>query len=219
MKKKLLLGLILVNGLLFAQVGIGTENPTNTLDINGDLRIRTVNKSNNGADKTLVIDSKGVVRQSDVNIKNTLYIYARGKKETVTDCNNINQQSFSLSDLSDSNIIDSTGAITANKDGYYQYIISIRQYLPAFKYLPLLSGGNGEDGLGSYDYTIRGATEGTRIWNKNSMTGIVYLSINQKTPGFLWNLGGYGSGQLHKCSTGDKIGTEEVVWMYLGNDN
>ena len=49
----------LIPFLLISQVGIGTENPTQTLDIDGQLRIRNTPINNNGA--FLVVDSDGNV--------------------------------------------------------------------------------------------------------------------------------------------------------------
>jgi len=47
MKNNLIIALLLVSGFIKAQVGIGTEEPTRTLDVNGNLRVtRTVDKTN-----------------------------------------------------------------------------------------------------------------------------------------------------------------------------
>lgn len=48
----------------FAQVGIGTSSPTESLDINGTLRIRTIVTSDNPkTDSILVANREGVVKR------------------------------------------------------------------------------------------------------------------------------------------------------------
>jgi len=55
--------------LYFAQgrVGINTEKPTNTLDVNGNIRIRTTEEINNIPEFVLTPDDKGVVRKTPSN--------------------------------------------------------------------------------------------------------------------------------------------------------
>lgn len=48
----------------FSQVGIGTTNPTTTLDIDGDLRVRSIPASTSTNDTPIVIDSDGYVKKS-----------------------------------------------------------------------------------------------------------------------------------------------------------
>lgn len=47
-------------------IGINTATPTNQLDINGDLRIRTVTE-NNALDRILVVDNLGIVHRRDTS--------------------------------------------------------------------------------------------------------------------------------------------------------
>lgn len=54
-----------------AQVGIDTDEPTATLDINGDLRIRQTDISTSTNDYNLVIDSTGLLKRS--LISNSLF--------------------------------------------------------------------------------------------------------------------------------------------------
>lgn len=65
MKKKstiFIVGLLMV-GSLSAQVGINTEDPQAALDVNGDLRVRTV-LADNTSSRVLVLDANNVVREN-----------------------------------------------------------------------------------------------------------------------------------------------------------
>ncbi|WP_313375738.1 hypothetical protein [Chishuiella sp.] len=61
MKKIMLFVLTLVNGLLFAQVGINTDQPTKTLDVNGEVRIRKIEELNSTPTYVLVPSDSGIV--------------------------------------------------------------------------------------------------------------------------------------------------------------
>jgi len=51
-----------------AQVGIGTENPTNKLDVNGDVRIRTIEDlPDDTTFKNIVADDSGVVKSIETS--------------------------------------------------------------------------------------------------------------------------------------------------------
>ena len=59
--------LLLLSGLVYAQnqnVGINTTQPTETLDINGNIRVRNVNNQTTTSvtDKILVADANGVLK-------------------------------------------------------------------------------------------------------------------------------------------------------------
>ncbi|GGE98936.1 hypothetical protein SAMN05443634_10512 [Chishuiella changwenlii] len=65
MKKKLFFSvalILLTNAIATAQVGIGTENPQATLDINGNLRIANRGDGEND-EKVLTISSNGIVNE------------------------------------------------------------------------------------------------------------------------------------------------------------
>ncbi len=64
MRKKTKFGVVmlLLNLIIYAQVGIGIDTPTSTLDINGDLRIRTLPEKTNTLNfDDLVVDGNGNV--------------------------------------------------------------------------------------------------------------------------------------------------------------
>ena len=62
---KKILTLIIIPILINSQVGINTSSPTETLDINGSLRIRNVDE--NCIEWILGIDNSGVVKKININ--------------------------------------------------------------------------------------------------------------------------------------------------------
>ena len=66
MKINLIIYILFCN-LLFAQVGINTDNPTNTLDVNGTMRVRDIS-DNNTSPYLLSTSSNGVIQKVDKNI-------------------------------------------------------------------------------------------------------------------------------------------------------
>ena len=245
--KKLLsaIAIAMVTSTLFGQVGINTKDPEATFDIRGKNHLGPVTEKDgilvprvsdlvtngiiNGQLVYLISDNASYIKgfyywdgakwsplvNTDQTITNTNIptVYARGRKTTTTTCTGSNSQNFSLGILSDPAKISSTGAITANKTGYYQFTVSIRQYFPAFTYSPIINAGTATNGLGQYSYTFRGAAQGSRAWNKNSYTGVVYLSAGESTPAIQWSIGGSDN-----CGSADRIGEQEVIWVFLGDD-
>ncbi len=72
MKNKITIFLILcVSGIIFGQVGVNTQTPTETLDVNGTLRVRKINNyvgSNQAAkDSIVVFDNDGVMKYVSAN--------------------------------------------------------------------------------------------------------------------------------------------------------
>lgn len=61
MKKNLLLGAFILFSCLNAQIGIKTSTPTNSLDINGDVRIRKIDNTSSTPTHVLVPDQNGVI--------------------------------------------------------------------------------------------------------------------------------------------------------------
>lgn len=69
MKKSILAFIILPYFIIAQQVGINTQTPTKSLDVNGELRIRTL-PAGAGADDILLTEANGNVRKisrSDLN--------------------------------------------------------------------------------------------------------------------------------------------------------
>lgn len=63
---KLLIPAVLLSEILSAQIGIKTINPTNTLDVNGTLRVRSLNQGiPYKGEKIVTVDSLGVFHASE----------------------------------------------------------------------------------------------------------------------------------------------------------
>ncbi len=68
MKKQFLITFLMVSSWVYSQVGINTSTPTNTLDVNGTARIRTVNQGVSTAEiYPLYVDNTGVVVKSSTS--------------------------------------------------------------------------------------------------------------------------------------------------------
>ncbi|CAI8800848.1 hypothetical protein [Chryseobacterium sp. IT-36CA2] len=80
MKKQFLIASLMLSSLAYSQVGINTPTPTNTLDVNGTARVRTVNQ---GVGTTVIsplyVDNTGVVVKSS-----TSATYGSVRSNTVT---------------------------------------------------------------------------------------------------------------------------------------
>ena len=73
MKNCILIILFLFTTCIYAQVGIETTNPTATLDINGDLRIRSTTLTTNltaAKDSIIVVDNVGNSKLSQDTVGN-----------------------------------------------------------------------------------------------------------------------------------------------------
>lgn len=86
--KKIILALLLTSCVFgFSQVGIGTTNPLNTLDVNGDVRIRSVSTLANTPSYVLVPDENGVVSK---------YTYPASGTSTATPTSSVLKESSLL---------------------------------------------------------------------------------------------------------------------------
>ena len=75
--KKLTLLAIFISGISFAQVGIGTTSPEETLDVNGTTRIESLgvgNVLNNGISSAVGVDSNGTLILIDKSESNTILV-------------------------------------------------------------------------------------------------------------------------------------------------
>ena len=66
----LVISLLLISGFYSAQVGVNTTTPTETLDVNGSLRVRKINQigpDQSAKDSIMVFDSDGVVKYVSAN--------------------------------------------------------------------------------------------------------------------------------------------------------
>ncbi|MDR6458219.1 MULTISPECIES: hypothetical protein [Chryseobacterium] len=71
-----------VNVLDNGNVGIGTTDPTQKLDVNGNLRLRDIVPSSNIQDITLVADANGVIKKKKNEIKGIARAYLYNNRET-----------------------------------------------------------------------------------------------------------------------------------------
>lgn len=66
MKINLIIYFLFCN-LVFAQVGVNTDNPTNTLDVNGTMRVRDIS-DNNTTPYLLSTNDNGIIQKVDKNL-------------------------------------------------------------------------------------------------------------------------------------------------------
>lgn len=139
MYRKFLFALVALASLSsFAQVGIGTTNPTAALDVNGDVRIRTISEELDvdlARDSILVISRDGTVKRipSKIVISSALQTAVKGSfsgggtvnlalgvGDTYTDIP-FDGEDFDLNDEYDT----TTNLFTAKQDGIYEVAVQI----------------------------------------------------------------------------------------------
>lgn len=136
MKALLLFILIMVSGFSISQVGINTENPLASLDINGNLRVRDIQKhiSMLPIDSILISDGKGYIEhisQTELNPTNC-YSYASGSGIGGLLTISLSGTSwtkipFNLELIDEHNDFDSsTATFTAREEGIYQVYVQIQ---------------------------------------------------------------------------------------------
>lgn len=164
----------------FSQVGIQTTSPTATLDINGDLRIRTVNQVQREAaakDSILAVDAIGNVQR--VTSKNVIESHfksfikgtlASGTGNTsITLTSGVATMKFTNIEFDlNSEYVPATGIFTAKIAGYYHVSIGAK-LSPA-----LLELASPEFGV-----SIK---KGTDIKAKSSFPNLALLGINVAPP-------------------------------------
>ncbi len=122
---------------IFSQVGIGTTNPTASLDINGNLRIRSIQEETEpkvAADSVLVISRDGTVNRIaskiiyESNIKTAIRgnFSGAGTDISIAIGSNYAILPFNELDFDTNNEFDSTThTFTAKQDGIYQIYAQI----------------------------------------------------------------------------------------------
>jgi len=109
------------------KVGVGTTVPTQKLDVDGEVRIRNVQESDNAGDAQLVIDEKGVVKRSIVtNVSNTVKAYLT-QDYVSPNANNVIHRISPFSPVGEvpTNFDSRTGAFTVQKTGVYKATITV----------------------------------------------------------------------------------------------
>ncbi|NHN27701.1 hypothetical protein FIA58_018625 [Flavobacterium jejuense] len=177
MKKNTLYLLLLTTTFLFSQVGIETSNPTKTLDINGDLRIRTTEITTNESaakDSILVVDNLGNSKRvtSKTVVNSYLKTAVKGRFSSSSTVNlsltsNKAKITFDFVDFdTNSEFNTTTNTFTAKQDGIY----SIKAQIKA----------NSTVGI-TTDFGIAISKNGTVI-NRNSFANISVLTTNVTPP-------------------------------------
>jgi len=121
----------------FAQVGIGTTNPTASLDVNGDLRVRSMSQEfveSTIRDSILVISNTGIIRrvESKQILETVLKSAVKGKFSTASLINltllssevllPFNDENFDTNDEFDT----ATSSFVAKQDGIYSIYAQIK---------------------------------------------------------------------------------------------
>ena len=166
----------------YSQIGIGTETPTRTLDINGDLRIRNTpatTRESAAKDSILVVDLQGNVDRttSQQVIYSHFKSFVRGNFGTSGNTNipasGTGLIKFSNKDFDLSNDYSlSTGVFTAKIAGIYHINISL-------KFASSVLSLTGDVGVAIQKTTLAGITA-TKA--KASFSNIAVLGINVSPP-------------------------------------
>lgn len=185
----ILLNLLFIN-LIYSQVGINTTTPTNSLDVNGDVRIRTISDNDN---ETTVItaDNDGVIGRRYVYGDNIQSVVLSGTNQ------NINSTSY----------VDITGAtITFTPRHSVVYLsFAISGYNPlncseAYSQLSWFVVGVFVDGVQEGQFLSLSANQGTNGTSGAATIGASYFPINV-TPDVpvTISLRGRDGGMNHTC--------------------
>lgn len=177
MKKLVLLYFIFYLTPFFAQVGIDTTLPTASLDVNGNLRVRTLTStSNNSAakDSILVSDNLGNIKRvsSKTVIESHLKTFIKGSFSGSTDisltlASGTKKIPFNLEEFDENDEFNTTtNTFTATQSGIYSINVAIKTTSSISIAL---------------DFGVAILKNGTVI-NRNSFANIGVLGINVTPP-------------------------------------
>ena len=177
MKKLVLLYFIFYLTPFFAQVGIDTTSPTASLDVNGNLRVRTLTStSNNSAakDSILVSDNLGNIKRvsSKTVIESHLKTFIKGSFSGSTDisltlASGTKKIPFNLEEFDENDEFNTTtNTFTATQSGIYAINVAIKTTSSISIAL---------------DFGVAILKNGTVI-NRNSFANIGVLGINVTPP-------------------------------------
>lgn len=128
MRKNFLLVILALSSLFYveAQVGINTQDPTETLDVNGSARIRELPVALGLSDKIIVADSDGVLKRSLFGIKGIMRGYLSQNFSSPASSDSIYRiTSWDVIDNPNVDFNSSTGVFVAPITGLYKVTISI----------------------------------------------------------------------------------------------
>lgn len=166
----------------YSQIGIGTENPTRTLDVNGTFRLRntvSVTRESAAKDSVLVVDSFGNVdRVTSKSIMDSHFkSFVRGNYGTsgtssISVSSSLGIMKFPAKDFDITNdYSSSTGLFIAKIPGIYHVSVSL-------KFAPAVLSLSGDVGV-----AIQKTTGGiTTTKAKSSFSNIAVLTINVTPP-------------------------------------
>lgn len=125
--KKNYLGLaFLSSGLFFAQIGINIAQPTATLDVNGNVKVRDIAISNNTDDITLVADQTGIIKKRITDSKGLLKGYLSADFEAGKISDDIFKVTkIKIIDDPGNNFNSNTGVFMAPVDGLYKITMTL----------------------------------------------------------------------------------------------
>lgn len=177
MKKTYLLFFIFNFTFSFSQVGIGTTAPTADLDVNGTLRVRTLDTNPNESaakDSVLVSDNIGNVKRISARkiIESHLKTFIKGSFVSTNDVSltlssGTKKIPFDYEEMDTNSEFDTTtSTFTAKQDGIYQIMVQIE----ATSAIAIAA-----------DYGVAILKNGTII-NRNSFANIGLLSVNVTPP-------------------------------------
>ncbi|MCT8338779.1 hypothetical protein MG296_01830 [Flavobacteriaceae bacterium TK19130] len=125
----LLLATLFIAFEMSAQVGINTSNPQTTLDVNGDLRVRTVQDNSATSDQYLVVDTDGYVRKTTFDLSGTFITefmgYSTNNDTSVSDTSIISRINSITASFNTGNFNASTSVFTPPIDGIYRITMTI----------------------------------------------------------------------------------------------
>lgn len=175
--KNLILFLLFFPILSFSQIGIGTENPTRTLDVNGDLRVRatasTVRESA-AKDSIITVGATGNVTRvsSKTVIESHFKTYIKGSFITTGPslinlgilANGYSVIPFNTTEFDiDSEFNITTNTFTAKRSGIYSFYIAI-------KVNSAVLSVNGDFGVAIF--------QGNTLKARNSFANLQLLGLN-----------------------------------------
>lgn len=180
---KYLIPFILLFPLItYSQIGIGTDNPTRSLDVNGTFRLRntaSVTRESAAKDSVLVVDASGNVdRVTSKTIMNSHFkSFVRGNYGTsgttsIPVSSSLGIMKFPVKDFDLTNDYTiSTGFFTAKVPGIYHVSVSV-------KFAPAVLALTGDVGV-----AIQKTTGGvTTTKAKSAFSNIAVLTINVTPP-------------------------------------
>lgn len=136
MKKVTLIYFMFYLTAFFGQVGVGTLNPTASLDVNGNLRIRTISQNGNSTaakDSILVVNNVGNAKRvsSKQVIESHFKTFIKGSFVSSSDVSltlssNTKKIPFDYEEFDTNNEFDtSTATFTATQNGIYEISVHI----------------------------------------------------------------------------------------------